>query len=119
MKNDLNNDSIFTMAVHAGMDLNDHFGAISTPIYPSSIFAFTDADSGGAIHNNEREGFYYSRLGNPTQAALEHVMCELEGGEAALAFASGMAAISATLFAHCSQYLRSPTLFTIRAKTTF
>lgn len=97
MKNNLNDDSIFTAAIHAGFDLNQHFGAVSTPIYPSTIFAFNDAETGAAIHNNERAGFYYSRLGNPTQNALEHVMCQLEAGEAALAFASGMAAISATL----------------------
>ncbi len=91
------NHSIFTTAVHAGEDRSEHLGAVSVPIYSSSIFAFEDAESGSEIHNYQREGYFYSLLGNPTQAALERAMCELECGDAALAFASGRAAISATL----------------------
>lgn len=90
-------DSIFTTSVHAGEDLTQHFGAVSTPMYSSSIFAFTDADSGAAIHNYEQPGYFYSRLANPTTDALERTLCELENGESALAFASGMAAISAAI----------------------
>lgn len=93
-----NNDSIFTRAVHAGNDRSEHFGAVSTPIYSSSVFAFEDAETGSEIHNSVREGYYYGLLGNPTQTALEHAMAELEGGESALAFASGRATISAALF---------------------
>lgn len=93
-----NNDSIFTAAVHAGNDRGEHFGAVSTPIYSSSVFAFEDAETGSEIHNNLRAGYFYGLLGNPTQTALERAMAELEGGEAALAFASGRAAITATLF---------------------
>ena len=93
-----NNDSIFTAAVHAGNDRTEHFGAISTPVYSSSVFAFEDAETGSEIHNNRREGYFYGLLGNPTQTALERAMAELEGGESALAFASGRAAITATLF---------------------
>src|SRR3954464_4580661 len=87
-------DSIFTKAVHAGDDHDSHFGALSVPIYPASVFAFSDAEEASAIHNEEKPGYYYGRLGNPTQTALEHAMTELERGEAALALASGMAAIS-------------------------
>lgn len=90
--------SIFTKAVHAGDDPGSHFGALSVPIYNASIFAFSDADEGAAIHNEEKDGFYYGRLGNPTQRALESAMAELENGEAALALASGMAAVSAAVF---------------------
>ncbi|MEP6924527.1 MAG: PLP-dependent aspartate aminotransferase family protein [Pyrinomonadaceae bacterium] len=90
--------SIFTTAVHAGEDLSQNYGAISTPVFNTSIFAFEDAEGGAAIHNYEQSGYFYSRLGNPTTDALERAMCELEQGEAALAFASGMAAISAALF---------------------
>jgi methionine-gamma-lyase len=93
-----NKDSIFTAAVHAGSDRSEHFGAVSTPIYSSSVFAFEDAETGSEIHNGAREGYFYGLLGNPTQTALERAMAELEGGEAALAFASGRAAITATLF---------------------
>lgn len=93
-----NNDSIFTKAVHAGNDRSEHFGAVSTPIYSSSVFAFEDAETGSEIHNSVREGYYYGLFGNPTQTALERAMAELEGGESALAFASGRATISAALF---------------------
>jgi methionine-gamma-lyase len=87
--------SIFTSAVHAGDDISRHYGAVSVPIYNASLYAFEDAETGRRVHNYEQEGYFYGRLGNPTQEALEDAMAELEHGEAALAFASGMAAISA------------------------
>jgi methionine-gamma-lyase len=90
--------SIYTQAIHAGEDHAEHFGALSVPIYPASVYAFTDADEGAAIHNEEKDGYYYGRLGNPTQRALEAAMMDLENGEASLALASGMAAISAAVF---------------------
>lgn len=86
-----------TLAVHAGEDREANHGAVSVPIYNASVYAFTDADEGAAVHNHEKLGYYYGRLGNPTQTALERTMAELEGGESALAFASGMAAISASV----------------------
>jgi methionine-gamma-lyase len=89
--------SFFTLAVHAGHHRAEHFGASSVPIYSASLFAFDDADEGIAIHNYEKPGYFYGRLGNPTQAALETAMAQLEGGEAALALASGMAAISGVI----------------------
>jgi methionine-gamma-lyase len=93
--------SFDTLAVHAGEDrLADH-GAVSVPIYPASVFAFADANEASAIHNEEKPGYYYGRLGNPTTAALERAMIELEHAEAAIAFASGMAAISAAVFSIC------------------
>ena len=84
--------SFFTKAVHAGKNRTENYGAVSVPVYNASIFAFTDADEGAAIHNYQKEGYFYGRLGNPTQAALEKAVAELENGEDALAFASGMAA---------------------------
>lgn len=90
-------DNFFTLSIHAGEDRSENFGAISAPIYPASVFAFLDADEGAAIHNHQKEGYFYGRLGNPTQSALEKVMCALEQGESALAFSSGMAAISAAI----------------------
>ena len=86
--------SIFTKAVHAGDDRDAHFGALSVPVYPASVFAFPNADEASAIHNEEKPGYYYGRLGNPTQTALETAMAELESGEASIALASGMAAVS-------------------------
>jgi len=94
----MNDKSFFTQAVHAGEDRDANFGALSIPIYPASVFTFNDADEGIAIHNYEKNGYFYGRLGNPTVAALERTMAELERGEDGLAFASGMAAISAAAF---------------------
>jgi methionine-gamma-lyase len=94
----MNKSSMLTLAVHAGDDHEQNFGALSVPIYPASVYAFPNADEASAIHNEEKPGYYYGRLGNPTQQALEGSMCELEGGESALALASGMAAISAAVF---------------------
>ena len=94
----MNKKSIFTLSVHAGGNHELHYGALSIPIYPASVYAFTDADEGAAIHNEEKDGYYYGRLGNPTQHALESAIAELENAEGALAFASGMAAVSAAVF---------------------
>ena len=90
--------SIYTSAVHAGDDHSQHHGALSVPIYPASVYALPDADEGADIHNEVIDGYYYGRLGNPTQRALENAVAELEYGESALALASGMAAVSAVVF---------------------
>lgn len=94
----MNELSIFTKAVHAGEDRTANHGALSVPVYSASVFAFTDADEGVAIHNYDKPGYFYGRLGNPTVDALERTMAELERGDGAVAFASGMAAISAAIF---------------------
>jgi len=90
-------DPIFTKAVHVGAAPDTHFGALSVPIYKASVFALPDAERGAAIHEGEAPGYFYGRMGTPTQAALERALAELEGGDAALATASGMAAISTAL----------------------
>ncbi len=89
---------MYTKTVHAGDDHSSHYGALSVPIYPASVYAFCDADEGAALHNDEKDGYYYGRLGNPTQRALEVAVAELENTDAALALASGMAAVSAAIF---------------------
>lgn len=90
--------SFETLAVHAGTEsVEKHFGAVSVPIYNASLFAFSDAESGAKIHNYEAEGYFYSRLGNPTTDALEKALCDLEKGEDALCFASGMSAITTAI----------------------
>ena len=94
-------ESFNTLSVHAGEDLDDHFGALSVPIYSASVFAFPDADEGAAIHNEVKLGYYYGRLGNPTTAALEKVMARLENAESAIAFSSGMAAVTAAVLSVC------------------
>ena len=92
--------SFSTLAVHAGEDLTENHGAVSVPVYNASVFAFSDADEGAAIHNYQKEGYFYGRLGNPTQNALEKAVAELENGEDAYALASGMAAVSAAILSN-------------------
>ena len=96
----MSDESFFTLAVHAGEDRESHFGALSVPVYNASVYAFSDAEEGAAIHNEFKEGYYYGRLGNPTTNALEQIVAKLEAAESCLAFASGMAAISAAILAH-------------------
>lgn len=92
--------SFDTLAVHAGEDLAQNHGSVSVPIYNASVFAFSDADEGAAIHNYEKDGYFYGRLGNPTQSALENAVTTLENAEAAYAVASGMAAVSAAILSN-------------------
>jgi len=68
----------------------------------TSTFAFDNADHGAAIFAGEDDGFLYTRLGNPTQEALEQRMAALEGAEAALAVASGMAAATTAVLTFCA-----------------
>jgi methionine-gamma-lyase len=91
----MSEDSIYTVAVHAGADPSGNEGSLSVPVYHSAVFAFPDVEKGAAINEGEQSGYSYGRKGNPTQSALETALCDLEGGEAALALSSGMAAISA------------------------
>lgn len=86
--------SFATLCVHGSGGVDPQTGAVSTPIYQSSTFAFRTAEEGAAIFAGQREGYFYTRLGNPTQAAFEREMAFLESGEAALATSSGMAATS-------------------------
>ena len=92
-----------TRAVHAGQGPCPLTGALSTPIYQTSTFVFENVDQGAARFAGEEAGYIYTRLGNPTVTAFEEKIAVLEGGEAGLAFASGMAAISAVLFALTKQ----------------
>ncbi|KXK06530.1 MAG: cystathionine gamma-lyase [Acidobacteria bacterium OLB17] len=89
--------SFLTKVVHAGVDRRSHHGALSVPIYNASTYAFANAEEAAAIHNELEPGYYYGRIGNPTTEALEKALAELENAEAAVAFASGMAAISAVI----------------------
>lgn len=92
-----------TLCVHGSGGVDPATGAISTPIYQSSTFAFKCARDGALLFSGKKEGYVYTRLGNPTQTALETEVAFLEGGEAALAFASGMAAISSVIFSLCRE----------------
>lgn len=72
-------------------------GSITPPIFQTSTYVFDSAEQGGRRFAGEESGYIYSRLGNPTVRLLEESVAELEGAEDGLAFASGMAAISAVL----------------------
>jgi cystathionine gamma-synthase len=87
-----------TAAVWAGEgDLNVK-GAVTAPIVSGVAFSYTDLDEWHNVATGKAEGFIYSRNTNPTVAVLEEKIRVLEGGEAATSFATGMAAISNTLF---------------------
>jgi len=87
-----------TRAVHAG-HISNPFGGVSTPIYQSSTFRFRSLAAMLEAFHQGPDGIVYTRYANPTIAALEQKMASLEGAGGALAFASGMAAITSTLFA--------------------
>jgi methionine-gamma-lyase len=88
-----------TLVIHHGYDSKEHLGSLSVPIFQTSTFTFDTAEQGETRFAGEEEGYIYSRLANPTVRVLEEKMACLEGGEKALAFGSGMAAVSAVLFA--------------------
>ncbi len=103
-----------TLCVHGSGGVDPATGAVSIPIYQSSTFAFHNAREGAQIFAGERDGYVYTRIGNPTQAALEKEIAFLENGEAALAFGSGMAAISSVVLSLCesgSNVVSSNTLY--------
>ncbi len=87
-----------TKAIHAGNVKDLQYGALTTPIYQSSTFVFDSCEQGGRRFAGAENGYIYTRLGNPTTSVLESKVAALEGGEAALATASGMGAISSCLW---------------------
>jgi methionine-gamma-lyase len=90
--------SFATRSVHAGYDSSANEGSLNPPIYMTSTYAFDNVAQGAARFSGEEKGHFYSRISNPTQEILETRLADLEEGEAALATASGMGAITATLW---------------------
>ena len=86
-----------TRAVHAGQHPDPSTGAIATPISQTTAFGYGTLEQGAAIFAGEASGYRYSRFANPTVAALEAKMADLEGAQAAVAFSSGTAATSSVL----------------------
>lgn len=78
-----------TIAIHAGERPDKTYGAISVPIYQTSTFEFEDV--------GRTRGYDYTRTANPTRKVLEDTVAQLEGGNAAFAFATGMAAETAVI----------------------
>ncbi len=90
--------SIHTTAVHAGERApKPEFVPVSTPVYASSSFFYSDMETLDAAFAGTYGGPMYTRYGNPTVSALETAVAALEGGETALAYGSGMAAIHGAL----------------------
>jgi methionine-gamma-lyase len=89
-----------TLAVHAGEAPCPVTGALDTPIYQATTFASANSEEMAAIYGEEQPGYMYTRYGNPTLHALEEKIAALEGSEAALVTASGMAAISTAILGY-------------------
>ncbi len=81
-----------TLAIHAGQEPDPETGAVTVPIYPTSTYVQQEL--------GKNKGYEYARVSNPTRTRLEENLAALEGGSAARAFASGMAAINAI----CTMY---------------
>ncbi|NLY28887.1 MAG: O-acetylhomoserine aminocarboxypropyltransferase/cysteine synthase [Alcaligenaceae bacterium] len=86
-----------TIVLHTGYDGSQHQRSAAVPIYQTTSFIFEDARQGADLFGLLEEGHVYARTGNPTQAVLEERIRLLEGGTAAVAVASGMAAIDSAL----------------------
>lgn len=95
--NSNSNWSFATRSVHAGQNLDGHHNARNVPIYQTTSYVFNDAEHAANRFNLSDAGPIYTRLTNPTQDALEERLASLEGGVAAVAFASGQAAETAAI----------------------
>jgi O-acetylhomoserine (thiol)-lyase len=87
-----------TRSVHAGARPEPTTGARAVPIFQTTSYVFEDVDAAAAYFNLQEYGNTYSRIMNPTVAAFEERIANLEGGVGAVAFASGLAAQTAALF---------------------
>ncbi len=89
-----------TQCIHPDMEADPN-GAPHTPVYNTTTFVFPDSAALLAVQRGRRKGGFYTRYGmNPTITAVERQLALLEDSEGALVFSAGMAAISATCFAH-------------------
>jgi methionine-gamma-lyase len=103
-----------TKAIHVGQLERPVYGEVSVPIFQTSTFAFPSAEEGAARFAGEAPGYIYTRMGNPTVHALEDSLAALENGAAALATATGMAAITnlfLSLLSHQDHLVASDCLY--------
>ena len=87
-----------TLQIHAGARPDPATGARQVPIYQTTAYVFRDADHAAALFNLQEVGYIYSRLTNPTVAALQERIATLEGGAGAVCCSSGHAAQIMALF---------------------
>jgi O-acetylhomoserine (thiol)-lyase len=92
-----------TLCLHAGQIPDAATGARALPIYQTTSFVFDSADHAASLFNLQTFGNVYSRISNPTVSALEERVAALEGGRAALAAATGMAAQTIALLTLAKQ----------------
>ena len=86
-----------TKALHAGHDASETQGTQAVPIYQTTSYVFNDSEHAANLFSLAEPGYIYTRLNNPTNDVLEKRLAALEGGVAAVATASGTAAIATTL----------------------
>ena len=86
-----------TQAIHAGFEDDPTTRAVAVPIYQTTSYSFRDTQHGADLFDLKEPGNIYTRIMNPTNDVLEQRIAALEGGIAGLAFASGMAAITAAI----------------------
>lgn len=86
-----------TKRIHSGYYSQDHFNSVNVPIYQTAAFDLNDIDRARRLWTATEAGGIYSRVGNPTAGILEERVCDLDGGSAAIALSSGMAAIAYTI----------------------
>lgn len=89
--------SFDTLSIHGRVKSKNPKAALNPPIFMTSTFVFDDVKDAEDIMDFKKDGFIYTRGNNPTLRLFEQRMSELEGGEDAVAFASGMGAISSVL----------------------
>lgn len=87
-----------TRAIHHAYDSSAHQGALVPPLHLSATFTFPTAEHGARCFTGDAPGYIYTRIANPTLELLEKRIATLEEAEAAVAFGSGMGAITATLW---------------------
>ncbi|SDP67597.1 O-acetylhomoserine aminocarboxypropyltransferase/cysteine synthase family protein [Desulforhopalus singaporensis] len=92
-----------TRALHAGQTIDQDTLSRGVPLYRTAAYMFKSTEHAANLFALKELGNIYTRLGNPTQAVLEHRMADLEGGAAALALASGTSAIFYTIINICTQ----------------
>jgi cystathionine gamma-synthase/methionine-gamma-lyase len=100
---------IHTKAVHAGDRKRKNGGhvPVTTPIHTATSYFYESMEQLDRVFSEEEKGYCYARYDNPSTGALEELMCELEGGDAALACASGMAALHTAILSALTDRQRS------------
>jgi len=93
----MSDQKLSTKALHAGHDTNLSQGTRAVPIYQSTSYVFNDSEHAANLFSLAEPGYIYTRLNNPTNDVLEQRLAAIEGGVAAVATASGTAAIATTL----------------------